>query len=73
MTRVPASLRPRQALRALGNLRTERAQPIFEEFAARPKPRGYTLEESREDTRIEFAQAGLAKLAKARAKGKSRP
>ena len=61
------------ALRALANLHSERGWPIFEAIAARPKPRGRKLEDDIERTRIEVAQGGPDKLAKARAKGKSRP
>ena len=61
------------ALRALADLRSERGAPIFEAIAAEPRPRGSKPEDDLARTRIDVAQAGLEKLAKARANGKSRP
>lgn len=76
-------------LRALGNLRTERAEPVLQAIAARPKPRTVPISrfdltedpehdaplwaQEHERFRVIIAEDGLAKLAKARAAGKARP
>ena len=61
------------ALRALGDLRSERAASVFAPIAATPKPRGRSDEAEMVRIRIKVAERGLEKLAKARAAGKSRP
>jgi sulfite reductase beta subunit-like hemoprotein len=61
------------ALRALADLRSERALPVLEAIVRHPRPRGRNDADERERTRIDIAQGGLEKLRKARAKGKSRP
>jgi hypothetical protein len=61
------------ALHALADLRSERAEVVLERLAAQPRPSG--RDEAAEHVRAEIAMAqhGLTKLAKARAAGKSRP
>ncbi len=61
------------ALRTLGDLRSERAAPVFAPIAATPKPRGRSDEAEMARIRIKVAERGLEKLEKARAAGKSRP
>jgi len=61
------------ALRALGDLRSERARPALEPIASEHKPRGRSDDDHRARLRIEIAERGLEKLEKARARGKSRP
>jgi hypothetical protein len=61
------------ALRALADLRSERARQILEAIAAEEKPRARSDEDLLARVRIEVAERGLEKLEKARARGKSRP
>jgi hypothetical protein len=61
------------ALRALADLRSERALPVLGDLAREPKPPGRTQEDDFARMRIEVAERGLEKLRKARAAGKSRP
>ena len=61
------------ALRALADLRSERGEAVLAPIAAEAKPRGRSDEDQDARTRIDIAQGGLDKLAKARAKGRSRP
>jgi tetratricopeptide (TPR) repeat protein len=61
------------ALHALADLRSERAEPILRALAAQPRPEGRDAASEHVRAEIAIAQHGLAKLAKARAAGKSRP
>lgn len=61
------------ALRTLGNLRSERARPILEEIAARPRPRQRGEEADEERYRIDLAKRGLAKLEARRRKEAAGP
>lgn len=61
------------ALRALADLRSERALPTLEAIAARPRPRGRSDADEFERARVDIARGGIEKLQRARAAGKSRP
>ncbi len=61
------------ALHALADLRSERARPVLEAFAAQPRPRGRSDDALRQQARVDVAAKGLAKLDKARANGRARP
>ena len=61
------------ALRALADLRSERARPVLAAVAGEPKPRGRSDDDQLARIRIDVAERGLSKLDKARARGKARP
>ena len=60
------------ALRALADLRSERARPVLEVAAGQPRPRGRSEADELARDRIDVAQQGLNKLTKARSNGKAR-
>lgn len=61
------------ALRTLGDLKSERAESVLTPFATQPEPRGRSDEAESTRVQIAIARRGLEKLEAARAKGKSRP
>lgn len=61
------------ALRALGGLRSERAEAVLIPFAKQPRPRGRGDEVEWARAQIAIARRGLEKLEAARATGKIRP
>jgi hypothetical protein len=63
------------ALHALGDLRSERAEPVLRRIAAEPRPKRSARDDGadRARARIEAAERGLAKLEKARRASRSVP
>jgi hypothetical protein len=53
------------ALRALTDLKSERARPVLEAIAAEPTTRGRSDEAQRQRDRVRLAQKGLEKLDRA--------
>ncbi len=63
-----------RALAALSKLRSERAQPVFERFAALDRPaRAVTDEQQLRKAQVDISREGLVRLASARKAGKGIP
>ena len=61
------------ALRALADLRSQRARPVLERIAGEPTTRGRSDEAQAQRERVRVTQIGIDKLERAIAAGKARP
>lgn len=61
------------ALRALADLRSQRARPVLERIAGEPTTRGRSDEAQAQRERVRVAQIGIDKLERAIDAGKARP